>query len=215
MSLRVKVRVIRGQLDIGLINWNPLNLIPSSVCGLRKVIIYPHLKWIHNLKDDLKWDLRNNSRHVGGVSADVWGEAEYFLVPGTNQISHWPRTIPIPDPECKPEKVDRSLVIGHSASSPLSGWFKVYTRPYILPWARPSIVHPLSRTYNHPCNFDSKSEKIRSTWIVSAFKLQVSKWTIYKYHWQNSWLLGSCQSQKGLSILDCITTGSFIITDWN
>ena len=101
VSLRVKVRVIRGQLDIGLINWNPLNLIPSSVCGLRKVIIYSHLKWIHNLKDDLKWDLRNNSRHVGGVSADVWGEAEYFLVlaPGTNQISHWPRTIPILDPE--------------------------------------------------------------------------------------------------------------------
>ena len=48
-------------------------------------------------------------------------------------------------------------------------------------------------------------KKKRSTWIVSAFKLQVCKWTIYKYHWQNSWLLGSCQSQKGFSILDCIT----------
>ena len=151
------------------------------------------MKYNHAAIDiNLKWYLCDNSRHVGGVSAGVWGEAEYFLVPGTNQISHWPRTIPIPDPECKPDKVDSSLVIGHSVSLPLSDWSKVYTRPYILPWARPSIVHPLSRTYNHPCNFDSKSEKKYEVtgWIFSSlnFHLQVRNkvWQTQPTH--GSWL---------------------------
>ena len=110
--LRVKVGVKRGQLDIRLINRDPLDLISPSVCGLKKNdhLLSPKLNYMYVKCETLKWQLTWReicaiiaamSGECRGVSGDVWGEAEYFLVqaPGTNQISHWPRTIPISDPE--------------------------------------------------------------------------------------------------------------------
>ena len=83
---------------------------------------------------NLKRDLCDNSRHVGGVLGSVWRclrRGGIFPGPGPRDKSDLTLTTDHSHP--RPERAEASLVIGHSAFFPLSGWSLLDTRPCILP----------------------------------------------------------------------------------